>query len=592
MTRTWSLNTLYSSFDSPELKKDLAYLETLNASYDDVIKALSGTGISHKEAIEGFLNQYIQDLKTIRLLAAFGHLSFSTHSKSQEALSLKSKAQEGLSSLTKPLVAFTHWLKGVDNFDALAEESSLIKEHLFFLQGLKDSAQHMLSQEEEVLVSKLKASGVSAWETLQSKVSSQLTCDLSIDGNDLTLPIMTVRNMAYSSDPNVRKKAYEAELAAYQKHADVSAAALNSIKGDVLLLSHMRGFESPLDETLFQSKMDRRTLDALIQSMEAHLPLFHRYLSAKAKHLGLNGPLPFYDLFAPVVESDVNYTIDEAKAFITQHFSSFSEQLGTFASTCFERQWLDFEPREGKVGGAFCSNIPSIGESRILLNFTGKLKNVFTIAHELGHAYHGHCLKQESILNTSYPMPLAETASIFCETIVRHAALKNADDTLKLAILENSLMSATSVIVDILSRYYFETQVFERRQENPLTVDDLKGLMIDAQKRAYGHAIDHNKLHPYMWLNKTHYYYANRNFYNFPYAFGLLFAKGLYSLYEKQGSTFITTYNTLLKNTGKMTIEDVCASVGINPMDKAFWNSSFKHIERDVIAFEKLVSNV
>ena len=401
---------------------------------------------------------------------------------------------------------------------------------------------------------------------------------------------MAIRNLAFHSDREMRKKGYIAELNAYEKHAEISAAALNGIKGEVLTLSQLRGFESPLHETLYNSRMTKGSLDAMLSTMERYLPEFRRYLKLKSALIGNKGPMPFYDMFAPVSRADQNYTIDEAHNFIVKYFADFSPALSEFADQCFKSRWIDFEPAEGKVGGAFCSNIPSIGQSRVLLNFTGKLKNVLTIAHELGHAFHGDRIMSESILNTSYPMPLAETASIFCETIVRNAVLKDADDELKLSILENSLQGATQVIVDIMSRYLFETEVFKARADYPLSVVQLNALMVNAQKQTYGDALDPDFLHPYMWLNKTHYYYASRNFYNFPYAFGLLFATGLYAKYTLDSDKFVPLYDNMLKATGKMSIVDVCALMDINPETETFWEASLNKIKEDIDQFEAIVN--
>lgn len=590
MKTSWNLDDLYLSFTDPTYLSDLEKAECLKHKYAAFVNEHFSHHNDEVKTLEAYLTTYSEDLKLLRKLSAYGHLTFSTQSKSQEALTLKSKVQKVSSDLTTSSVAFKHWLKDVPNLDELISKSELIREHAFYLSEIKNAMQYMLSPEEEILASKLAATGSVAWETIQSKASSQLTGEVVHNGEVKELPIMAIRNMAFNPDVNVRKAGYFSELKAYEKHAEISAAALNGIKGEVLTLSAMRGFESPLHETLFNSRMNKDTLDAMISAMEAYLPEFRRYLKLKSKLLGNAGAMPFYDLFAPVASHDQDFSIEEARAFITKYFADFSVDLSAFADKCFELKWIDFEPAEGKVGGAFCSNIPSIKQSRVLLNFTGKLKNVLTIAHELGHAFHGDRIMHESILNTSYPMPLAETASIFCETIVRNAVLKNADEDMKLSILENSLQSATQVVVDILSRYYFETAVFETRKDHPLSVDELNALMVDAQKRAYGDGLDENYLHPYMWLNKTHYYYASRNFYNFPYAFGLLFATGLYSTYLKDKATFVSTYDEMLKATGKMNVVDVCALMNIDPTDKNFWISSLQKIKEDVDQFEEVVN--
>lgn len=590
MRNAWNLDDLYLGFSDEKYLSDLNYCDSLKEKYDQLVQSLFSNHDDEVRSIALYLQNLIEDTKVIRRLQAFGHLTFATNSKSQDALTLKSKMMNISSDLTGSSVAFKTWLSQTKDLGALGEKSSVIFEHLFYLNELKDSTKHMLSPKEEILASKLNATGASAWETLQSKVSSQLTHEVTFEGKTQAMPIMAIRNMAFSPNQETRKIGYYSELKAYEKHAEISAAALNGIKGEVLTMSKIRGFDTPLDETLFNSRMTKETLDAMLSAMEDYLPEFRRYLKLKSKLLGNQGPLPFYDLFAPVAASDRNFTIEEAHSFIVKYFSDFSEGLSNFANHCFESNWIDFEPAEGKVGGAFCSNIPSIGQSRVLLNFTGKLKNVLTIAHELGHAFHGDRIMSESILNTGYPMPLAETASIFCETIVRNAVLKDADDDLKLSILENSLQSATQVIVDILSRYYFESEVFEIRKDHPLSVDELKSVMMKAQRKSYGDGLDEAYLHPFMWLNKNHYYYASRNFYNFPYAFGLLFATGLYSKYLNDKETFVPAYDRMLKATGKMNISDVCNLMGINPSDKSFWVTSLQKIKEDVDQFEQIVN--
>lgn len=589
MKNTWNLEALYKGFDSPEFIKDLDSIDRLMDKYSKWINDSNQGTFDQTILIETFLNYLIEDTICLRRLHAFGHLNFAVDSRSEQALSLVSKIQGKQSELTEPMVVFKMLLKKVD-LDELCKSSELINTHRFFLEESLHSTDYLLSLNEEILVSKMKLTGSSAWETLQSKVSSQLTGTVEIDGKTEIWPIMKIRNLAFSKDPEMRRLGYESELMAYRKHEEISAAALNGIKGEVLTVGKLRGFDSPLDETLFNSRMNREILSTMIETMEDYLPEFRRYVLLKAKLIGHQGPMPFYDLFAPVSDLDQEFTIDEAKAFIIKYFGDFSEDLSNFARKSFEKNWIDFEPREGKVGGAFCSNIPSIKESRILANFTGKLKNVLTLAHELGHGYHGDRIMSESILNTTYPMPLAETASIFCETIVRNAVLKDANEDLSLSILENNLQSATGVVVDILSRFYFESEVFETRKDHPLSVSELNSLMLNSQKKAYGECLDPEYLHKYMWLNKTHYYYASRNFYNFPYAFGLLFARGLYAIYLEKGESFIPEYDALLKATGKMNITDVCKLVGIDPTQKSFWKASLDQIKSDVDAFEAIVT--
>src|SRR5690606_28676188 len=243
------------------------------------------------------------------------------------------------------------------------------------------------------------------------------------------------------------------------------------------------------------------------------------YLKAKATYFGHEKGLPWYDMFAPVGSLNKTYTYDEAKDLAFNAFNSFSPKLGGFAKQSFDLNWIDVYPKKGKRGGAFCSNQPQIGQSRILLTFTGALDNVSTLAHELGHGYHGDIIKANAPLHWSYPMPLAETASIFCEAIMNDYLLKEVKDpNEKLSLLEMGLQGDTQVIIDILSRFMFESKVFESANR-PISKHEMKKWMLDAQKEAYLDGLDHDNLHPYMWLVKGHYYSAGLNYYNFLYAF-------------------------------------------------------------------------
>lgn len=497
-----------------------------------------------------------------------------------------------LTELTRPEVLFQKFILGEDKFDQYIEESPLLKEHEFYLQEAKKNAGYMLSEGEEILISKLSATGSKAWTNLQNIITSTLLVDMVIDGKEVKLPLPAVRNLAYDKDEKVRKAAYEAELLAYAKIEESSAAALNGIKGEVITITGTRGYASPLEETLISSRMDESILEAMFVAIRESLPYFEEYLKRKAKLLGHANGLPFYDLFAPIGEVQRNFTYEEAIAFVVKNFNTFSDRLGSFAQNAYDKNWLDIEPRDGKRGGAFCSNLHAIGESRVMSNFDGSFSNMTTLAHELGHGYHGFNLKDESILNSSYPMPIAETASIFCETIVVNAALNEADEKEALTILEQSISDACQVIVDIYSRYLFETELFKVREDHPLSVNELKAMMLNAQKEAYGFGLDPEVLHPYMWLNKTHYYSAGRNFYNFPYAFGLLFSKGLYAEYLKRGEGFVAEYDKLLASTGKSTVKDIALTMGIDITKPDFFRASLEIVKEDIKKFLSLTEEL
>lgn len=576
--KTWNLDVLYKSFEDPSLTADLKKADQLTTELENLSMNLRVETEAIKPSLLTYytlLNQLIGLLET---LGNFGNLTYAVDTKNTKAIKLIEQVENLEPKIALIEVRFMKWLKELDVLEELLARDQDLMPYAFATLSMKDKATYMLSDAEESLLAKMKNTGSNAWSKLQDLTISSLTADYQGE----SLPITLIRSYAYDADATKRKEAYMSELKAYEKVDAISASALNAIKGEVLTVVEKRGYRSPLEMTLKSSRMDEATLDAMFTAIKEYLPDFRRYMKKKAQMLGHSQGLPFYDLFAPVGEGDLTYTYDEARDFIVTQFNTFSEELGSFAKNAFDADWIDPFPREGKVAGAFCSNLHSKKESRVMANFNGSFNDVSTLAHELGHAYHGECLKDVLPVNSDYPMPLAETASIFCETIVSNAALKSAPKEAALAIIENSVMSANQVITDIYSRFLFETSLFEGRKDASLSVDELKEAMLKAQEEAYGDGLDSAYRHPYMWVCKPHYYSAGYNFYNFPYAFGLLFAKGLYAMYLKEGDTFIPKYKALLKATGDHNIKDVLAIVGVNAHNPDFFRASLDLIKEEI----------
>ena len=583
----WSLDEIYKSFDDEEFKNDINKL-------DECIKDINSWGASilkrkdsHVKKLEEYIEKRSDFEELSNKLEIFINLSLSVNTKDKEALRYSDIIEKKLTEVVETFAKVEKWISSIDSLDCIIEKSNILKEYKFLFGEIVEKGKYILSEKEENIISNMKNTGSSAWE----KLKDNLVSNLMVEINGKEEPLTVVLNMVYDKDENVRKSAYEAEIKSYKKIEEGVAAALNGIKGEVLTISNIRGYKSPLHMTLLHSRMDEESLNAMLFAMEESLPVFRKYLRKKAELLGHKNGLPFYDLYAPIVDCDMKFSYEEAGDFVEKNFRSFSESLGNYARKAIDNRWIDVMPKEGKVGGAFCENIHSIGESRFLLNFGGSFSDVVTLAHELGHGFHGECLKNEKILNFDYPMPIAETASTFCETIIKNAAIKNASKKEALAILETEICDDTQVIVDIYSRFLFEKNLFEKRKESALSVEEIKNLMIDAQKEAYGDGLDPNFLHPYMWLWKPHYYDADYNFYNYPYAFGLLFSKGLYAEYLKRGDYFVKDYEKLLSITGKNKLEDVAKVMGIDIHNVEFWRNSLKLIEDNIEKFIEISKN-
>ncbi|PKK96865.1 MAG: oligoendopeptidase F [Tenericutes bacterium HGW-Tenericutes-3] len=577
--KTWDLTDLYEGFNE-KYHADVAKLDGLMDAYISFIKDKGNDDVKY---IETYLRYQEKFAVMARTLFSYPSLVMATDVTNQEAPVYMSKLQQIFRKSTAEDVIFSRYLLSVD-LDKLSAQSALIKKYQFNLSREQESAKHLLTEKEEIMYSKLSELSSGSWSRLQGLT----TANLPVSFRDKEITLSEVRNLAYDNDASVRKDAYDAELKAYEAIEDQVALALSNIKREVVIMNELRGYESALDKTLYQSKMTKATLDAMIEAMKDYRPLFADYLKAKATYLKHEGSLPFYDMFAPVGKLEKTYTYEEAQEIVKEGFYSYSKRLGDFATKAFDKNWIDPFPKKGKRGGAFCSNQPQLKQSRIMSNFTGSLSDILTLAHELGHGYHGEIISNNDPLFWSYPMPLAETASIFCETIVNNHLLSMITDPKeRLSVLENSLQGDTQVVIDILSRFFFESNLFEKAN-GPISKHQMKSMMVEAQKEAYQDGLDENVLNPYMWLNKGHYYSAGLNFYNFPYAFGLLFGKGLYAQYLKNPETFLKSYDDLLSLTTKTTVEEVAKSMNIDVTQKAFWIDSLEQVNKDIQEVIKL----
>ncbi|MDF2942397.1 MAG: hypothetical protein K0S01_1255 [Herbinix sp.] len=584
MNKEWSLDVLYKGFDDVKYKEDRERLETLTQEVIVFSNSLTSGAVEE----EATLLQAVDYLEQYQLLGTklsyYVQLRQSVNTSDSVTVN-EMNAIERISSLSsKPMAVIQKFIAGIENMDTYLNKYPKLKEYEYLFSEMKKEAKHLLSDDVEEAIAKLNISAGSAWGSMQSF----LTSTLEVEYRDNTITLPEVRNKAHDEDVEVRKDAYAAELKAYEKIKDAVSYSLNNIKTQVNTICELRGYESPLDMTLMQAKMKRETLDAMLEAIREALPSFHKYLRHKAKIMGHSNGLPWYDMFAPIGESNTKFTTEESKAYLVKHFRGFADDLADMVEEAYDNEWIDFFPRKGKVGGAFCENMPFVKQSRILSNFTGALNDVVTLAHELGHAYHGLNIQEHLPLNVNYSMPVAETASTFNEALIMEAAINETEGREKIALIESQLQDVTQIICDIYSRFLFESAVFEKSKTGFLFADELKEMMLAAQKEAYGDGLDHDYLHPYMWVLKGHYYSENLSFYNFPYAFGGLFARGLYEKYKVEGEAFVPKYRALLNATTIMSVEDAAKQAEINLEDPQFWRTSLRTIEDLIEDFVRL----
>lgn len=568
----WTLEDLYPSFESQEFKQDVEAYKALKGKFES---------LPLEDSIEG-ITQVVKLLEESTVLTGrlynYIHLTLATDTTHETATQVEVQLA-GVSADLQATYAKVSKFLGTIQTDITTDP--FLAEYRYYFEEAKKDATHLLSDELEEVLAKMSISGGKAWSQLFDFMWSSAQGEYK--GEVVTLS--EIRGKAYDSDAEVRKSAYEAELKMYDAIKEPIAFSLNHIKKEVLTTSQLRGFESPLAHTLEASRMSRETLDALLEAIREYLPNFRKYLRHKAALLGYENGLPFYDLFAPVGNSSRTFTVEESKDYLIENFKTFSADLAEMTEEFFDKHYIDFYPRKGKVGGAFCANLPMIKQSRVLTNFTGSLSDVVTLAHELGHAYHGLHIENHRPLNQDYSMPVAETASTFNENIIMNTAIKEANDEEKIALIESQLQDTTQIIVDIYSRYLFESAVFENREQSFMFSKDLEEMMLSAQKEAYGDGLDQSYLHPYMWACKPHYYSTGLSFYNFPYAFGGLFSKGLYAIYQEQPEGFVEKYQELLRATTVSSVEDTAKVLGVDVSTPEFWKKALAEVAESIEAF-------
>ncbi|MFZ5921148.1 MAG: M3 family oligoendopeptidase [Chloroflexota bacterium] len=587
----WDLTNVYPSLESKEfenaveqVKTQVGELESLFA--EKVSKTDAGTPVPELAGLVGeSLNRFNEMYELSGTVRAFIHSFVATDSRDTLAMKKMSEFQMVGVRMQNLAVQFQAWIgKLAPVLEAIIAANENATAHAFALKDAAEQSKYMMAENEEALAAELGLSGASAWNKLQGTVTSQLTVDFELDGEVKKLPMPALINLHSHPDESVRRRAYEAEMAAWKSVEEPLTAAMNGIKGTANSLNKRRGREDALHAPIDMARIDRPTLEAMMGAMEASFPMFRKYFKAKAKRFGKE-KLAWWDVFAPSGNVNKEYSWEEARAFILENFGKFSPELEAFAKRAFDNLWIDGEQRDGKRGGAFCMGVPGVKESRVLCNFDGTLDQVSTIAHELGHAFHNECAYQagKTELQQDTPMTLAETASIMCETIVMEAVLAQATDPQEeLAILETRLIGDAQVIVDIYSRFLFEKEVHERREKSDLSADDLCDIMERAQAATYGDGLDENFRHKYMWTWKPHYYYPGLAFYNFPYAFGLLFGLGLYAIYQQRGPAFVDDYKNLLASTGEAPAADLAARFGIDIRSRKFWEDSLAVIGRKI----------
>ena len=585
----WDMTPIFPSLAAPEFTTEfesaLDSIGELSALFDRISvqrrddSQINAEFVGDFESVIHSLNDLLRRLETLgSYIACF----VTTDAGDELAKSRESEMETRAIVLGQLETRLVAWV-GSSDIEALLSQSSVARDHEFWVRRAAQLAAHQMSAAEENLAASLRPMGLGGWAKLHGNMTALLSVDVEIEGERKALPMSTIRALANDANRQTREAAYVAELASWQTVAMPLAGALNGIKGFQREVRARRGYSDDVEPTLINNSIDAATLKAMQDACVASFPDFRRYMKAKARALGVE-KLEWFDLGAPVGQSKTEWSWEASQQFLSENFGDYSPKMAQFSDRAYDEHWMDAPPRMGKVGGAYCTGIAP-GVSRILTNFDGSYNAVSTVAHELGHGYHNLCLENRTPLQSEIPMTLAETASIFCETLALQAAIKNADAQERIALLDNSLSGSLQVVVDIHSRFLFESSVFAKRAHREQTESEFCALMLDAQHQTYGD--DLASYHPYMWAVKGHYY--GPTFYNYPYTFGLLFALGLYAIYGREPENFRAQYDEFLSECGMADAKTLAAKFGIDVTTPDFWTASLDVIRAQIDEFEGLV---
>ncbi|NOU95799.1 M3 family oligoendopeptidase [Paenibacillus sp. LMG 31456] len=589
LQQTWDLSVFFPGGSTSEAFR--AFLEQLGtdvASFNDLLHELKAEQILKAADLQPVLELLQSIAKKIREADSFVACLAAENQADKQAVILAGRVKTLSAAYTSALTRFDQQLTEISD-DVWKEllQSPQLQEIAFPLEERRALAAEKLPPEQEALANELAIDGYHGWGEAYNTTVSKFRILFEDNGKTLELSAGQAANKMHSPDRAVRQQLFKLWEDKWADHADYCADALNHLAGFRLKLYERRGWEGIHKEPLAINRMSKETLDAMWGVIDRGKDIFVQYLQRKAKLLGIE-QLSWYDVDAPVGQGSKHFSYDEGAQLIVEQFRRFSPKLADFAVAAFESRWIEAEDRPGKRPGGFCTSFPIAEETRIFMTYAGTASNVATLAHELGHGYHQHVMNDLPALAQDYAMNVAETASTFAELVVSDAAMKGASsEEERLTLLEDKIQRSVAFYMNIHARFIFETQFYEERSKGLVSVERLNELMVQAQKQGYCDALA--EYHPHFWASKLHFYITEVPFYNFPYTFGYMFSAGIYAEALRQGNAFEEKYVALLRDTGRMTVEELAQKhLGVDLRQPDFWQRAMDLSVEDVVEFLRL----
>jgi oligoendopeptidase F len=590
----WDLTSFFTEFNNQQMQ---AMKQKLSEDIAELQKKASAAAPLSAETAP-IWEEII--LKSEDIDTRFGHIySYITCLTAADAKNEEYAQEEG--SLTRLIAEYEKFVVDIlrafkdapdDVFDAFISRESLKgAEHP--LRKIREKAKHTMTPDMEKLTAELNVDGLHSWGRLYDKLTGKLEFEMVYpDGRVERKPISQWRALMSDADRAIGKAAFDCGNKAWAGIEDTCAAALNAISGVRLTLNKYRGIDDFLYWALYQSSIKRESLEAMYKAIHDNLDIAREIFRVKARFMGRDG-IWWFEREAPLPLKDAAlYNWNEGAAMVGKAYATAYPKLAEYYRSFIKKRWVESERRPGKRPGAFCTGSPLTKEQRVYMTYNGTIGDTSTLAHEVGHAFHGHVMRDLRTMAKEYPMTLAETASIFSELIFAEGVYgdNQVSDTQKLLILDGDLSSAAVMLLDITIRFEFEKAFHEERQKGELTVSRFKELMVETQRRVFGDALLDGGEDSLFWASKLHFYITQVTFYNFPYTFGFLLARALFKLFKDEGPSFLPRYEEFLKLTGSDTAENVAKrSIGADITDPTFWAASIHGLEEPLKLYKELL---
>ncbi|UYL07275.1 M3 family oligoendopeptidase [Bdellovibrio sp. SKB1291214] len=597
---TWNIESIYPSISSHEFQNDWTLitgkLESLQKSIAHLKGDLAKPTDKTVTEIQNILLAYEDCVITAATMSTYLSCSLSVDSANNEAKTKESEIQIFFSKLSQAMVPVNLMIQRCDDsiFNKILSHDH-IKTYRFMYEEQRKKAAHTLSEAEETLARSLEVPGHTAWGNLYDELSGNLRVQLNYPDRTEIVGLAKASALTKTANELDRKVAWLGIQEAWSEHQHTAAAIVNALAGWRIEDAQKRSHTKPMsfmNNPLSDNRITQKTLDAMIMACRNNAKDIQKAGHLMAKVMKKD-KLELWDLLAPspIGASQDAVPFEKGAQIVKDSFANVSPEMADFVQMMVDKKWIEGRVLPNKRTGAYCTGFLSKREPRVYMTYMGSNSDIGTLAHELGHGYHSWVMRDMTLGEMEYPMTLAETASVFAETVLGDALMTHAKT--REEKIENAwgdLEGAMAFLINIPVRYEFERKFYEARKERTLSASELRKLMTDVWTEWYGDCTD--KADELFWAHKLHFHIAGLSFYNFPYTFGYLFSLSIYARRKELGAEFMPKYKAILRDTGRMTAEDlIMKHLGEDITQPAFWQKSIEVVKAKINHFESLLSN-